>query len=156
MWLTIETECLKKNYGEKPIEYMAKLIGKSKQAIKVKAMRLGLKMYVKGRDNKGKFLKGYEPRSKGIPLTNETKLKIGFSNSKGEKIVKLSNASWLYHKLKKKHTSCTLCKSNKYLDIHHIDKNRRNNSVKNLIILCRSCHRRVHTNKMKLYFEAVK
>jgi predicted restriction endonuclease len=39
---------------------------------------------------------------------------------------------------------CELCGYNKYkeaLEVHHIDKNRRNNNIKNLMVLCPNCHR---------------
>lgn len=32
----------------------------------------------------------------------------------------------------------------KSIDVHHIDKNRNNNRLENLITLCRKCHRKVH------------
>jgi hypothetical protein len=36
------------------------------------------------------------------------------------------------------------CRLNVRLDIHHIDFNNSNNSLRNLIALCPSCHRRAH------------
>lgn len=41
---------------------------------------------------------------------------------------------------------CTLCKTedSRILAVHHIDKNRRNNDLKNLIWLCHNCHFLVH------------
>jgi len=41
---------------------------------------------------------------------------------------------------------CALCKSNnkKVIIVHHIDKNRKNNTIKNLTWLCRNCHFLVH------------
>ncbi len=41
---------------------------------------------------------------------------------------------------------CAICKDNKNLEVHHKDRNRRNNRVKNLIILCRTCHKKTHSN----------
>ena len=35
---------------------------------------------------------------------------------------------------------CQKCKSCKYLDVHHKDKNRENNNEDNLITLCAFCH----------------
>ena len=36
------------------------------------------------------------------------------------------------------------------LDIHHIDKNRKNNNINNLIYLCSNHHRALHLNYVKL------
>lgn len=35
----------------------------------------------------------------------------------------------------------------RFLDIHHIDENKRNNSDHNLVSLCHSCHRKIHNTK---------
>lgn len=45
--------------------------------------------------------------------------------------------------------SCVLCEKNdlKILCVHHIDKNRKNNSIKNLVWLCYNCHFLVHHYK---------
>lgn len=37
--------------------------------------------------------------------------------------------------------------SNRALDIHHIDENKKNSNESNLISLCKSCHRKVHNTK---------
>src|SRR3989344_3474193 len=34
------------------------------------------------------------------------------------------------------------------LDVHHIDKNRNNNHINNLFVLCRGCHNRVHNGSL--------
>jgi HD superfamily phosphodiesterase len=39
---------------------------------------------------------------------------------------------------------CQICGSKRFILIHHKDKNRKNNSLKNLIIVCRSCHAKIH------------
>lgn len=39
---------------------------------------------------------------------------------------------------------CQCCKVNKYIDIHHIDKNKKNNSLENLLPLCKRCHMKLH------------
>lgn len=36
-----------------------------------------------------------------------------------------------------------------FIDIHHIDRNRKNNNPENLIVLCRNCHRLLHANEEK-------
>jgi len=39
---------------------------------------------------------------------------------------------------------CSICLSIKRLEVHHIDQDRKNNSLKNLVILCKSCHSKIH------------
>ena len=41
---------------------------------------------------------------------------------------------------------CYICGSKKFLCIHHKDRNRHNNLLKNLQILCKSCHNTIHHN----------
>jgi len=43
---------------------------------------------------------------------------------------------------------CEICGSDKNLEIHHKDGNRRNNSLNNLMVVCRSCHRKID-NRIK-------
>lgn len=45
--------------------------------------------------------------------------------------------------------SCVTCKRkypNVNLVVHHIDENKKNNKLDNLITLCRACHARLHHN----------
>ena len=41
---------------------------------------------------------------------------------------------------------CEICQGDA-VDIHHIDINRKNNDIHNLIALCRQCHTNCHANK---------
>jgi hypothetical protein len=44
--------------------------------------------------------------------------------------------------LKKQNNCCAHCgKINKF-DLHHIDKDRNNNDISNLVVLCKSCHKK--------------
>ncbi len=47
---------------------------------------------------------------------------------------------------------CSCCGFNNFyaLEVHHIDKNRNNNSLSNLAVLCANCHTLVHKEKIKL------
>lgn len=41
---------------------------------------------------------------------------------------------------------CVICTQNrKHLEVHHIDKNSKNDSVFNLVPVCLSCHSALHT-----------
>ncbi len=54
-------------------------------------------------------------------------------------------------KLKEK--KCEVCGYNEYdfcLDIHHIDKNPKNNELENISILCCMCHKKVHKKIIQL------
>lgn len=42
---------------------------------------------------------------------------------------------------------CSNCLSSNNLHIHHIDKNKSNNDIENLILLCASCHMKIHKGK---------
>lgn len=62
-----------------------------------------------------------------------------------------TNQSWktgitAYRKLVTKE-HCAYCGSTKNLLIHHIDENRNNNEVTNLIVLCKSCHQKHHCQR---------
>jgi len=46
--------------------------------------------------------------------------------------------------LKKKIKNCSICNSNKHLCVHHIDKNKNNDNLDNLLIVCKSCHSKIH------------
>lgn len=48
---------------------------------------------------------------------------------------------------------CSLCDSTHDLIVHHKDRNRKNNSVENLELLCASCHNKTHplNNTKKAY-----
>lgn len=52
-----------------------------------------------------------------------------------------------FFKLRNKITECKRCGYNKHpkiLQIHHIDRNRKNNTMENLIVLCPNCHEEEH------------
>ena len=40
--------------------------------------------------------------------------------------------------------SCEICLGTQNLVVHHVDRNRENNRMDNLVMLCRSCHAQVH------------
>ena len=39
---------------------------------------------------------------------------------------------------------CQVCRCSKKLNVHHIDRNRKNNHLSNLTVLCSSCHTSLH------------
>lgn len=44
---------------------------------------------------------------------------------------------------------CQICSSDKHLIVHHKDKNKKNNNINNLIVLCRKCHGKIHQGSLK-------
>lgn len=44
---------------------------------------------------------------------------------------------------------CEICGSKKNIDVHHKDENPSNNVLDNLMVLCRSCHMKIHHPKPK-------
>jgi len=46
--------------------------------------------------------------------------------------------------------SCKICKSTENLDVHHKDKNYKNNEISNLETLCHSCHMKLHWQQKDL------
>lgn len=72
--------------------------------------------------------KGYIESNKPRPKTGK-----GIANEKKEQIEKLRN---------KYNNSCQICGSKSFCEMHHIDKNHKNNSDKNTMLICRKCHRK--------------
>lgn len=59
---------------------------------------------------------------------------------------------YVYPKIMKKYNIPPICKKcgisdKRVLLIHHLDHNRKNNTIKNLIWLCRNCHYLIHNGK---------
>lgn len=42
---------------------------------------------------------------------------------------------------------CQFCWSEKNIEVHHLDRNRKNNDPKNMLTLCRKCHREFHQKR---------
>lgn len=71
----------------------------------------------------------------------------------GENHPNYENGSGSYRSraLKTKGSECDDCKINDLdvLEVHHIDENRSNNHLKNLIVLCANCHLKRHKKKKR-------
>ena len=71
-------------------------------------------------------------------------LKIGINNQTYRNAHQTAKT---INKLILKKDKCEICGNIKNLDIHHKDKNWKNNSLDNLKCLCRSCHTKIHKSK---------
>jgi hypothetical protein len=49
-----------------------------------------------------------------------------------------------YKAIEEKGTECESCGSTSDIEVHHRDRNRCNNDVSNLVVLCSDCHNTVH------------
>ena len=77
---------------------------------------------------------------------------------KGGKTFEIYGIEWndkLKEQIRKRDNyTCQICgekQNKKKLDVHHIDKNKKNNNPKNLISLCHYCHILIHNNKKNLF-----
>lgn len=69
-----------------------------------------------------------------------TEIGVGSGNSSINKDRTLTQYN--YRKVKK--DKCELCGSDLHLCVHHIDGNRQNNSLDNLLTVCKKCHQTHH------------
>jgi len=65
-----------------------------------------------------------------------------FKDEKYRKLIKNKITYWM--------KICSVCGIDKNLLVHHKDFNHENNSLENLIIVCRSCHMKIHMKKVIL------
>lgn len=64
---------------------------------------------------------------------------------KNKKRKDLSNYYKLLKKLVKKYwIKCQSCPSRRAIVVHHVDHNRKNNTIENLKFLCKQCHKNKH------------
>lgn len=86
---------------------------------------------------------------------NRTKKKILFCdktcaaiyNNEHRKLNRPNKIEYRNHALKHLPNQCNICGYNKFLsvlEVHHIDRDRTNNSIENLEILCPNCHAERH------------
>jgi len=55
------------------------------------------------------------------------------------------------NKLIKKYKNYQICSSDKYIEMHHINKNHADNSKENIMLLCRKCHRKYENCSFKRF-----
>jgi hypothetical protein len=132
------------HYHNKPIGFKGKK-HKKESIEKIKISCIG--------GNKTSFKKGHKTWSKGIERPDIKEAKN--PNWKGGKSYQGYNRSEFNQKLKIKISKrddyqCQICHKKRDLfiplDVHHIDEDKKNNELENLITLCHICHSKLHNN----------
>lgn len=57
------------------------------------------------------------------------------------------SARMIAYMIEEREKVCEICGSKQNVDVHHKDGNYRNNTSKNLVLVCRSCHNKLHRQK---------
>lgn len=70
----------------------------------------------------------------------------------GEKHANWCGGEFTYHRVMAEHKIPAVCHSCGIIDrrvlvIHHLDRNRKHNTIENLMWLCRNCHHLIHNGK---------
>jgi 5-methylcytosine-specific restriction endonuclease McrA len=114
-WTDVEIKILSEKYENSEKEEMCKILKRSWQSITAKAERLGLKRKMRYLEEKNGNWKG--------GVNEDYYRRIAFEH--------------LPHR-------CSICGIKGKLQVHHKDKDRKNNKLSNLQILCPECHRKIH------------
>lgn len=86
--------------------------------------------------------------SRSCSNTHSNKKMVG----PGSRNYKHGKSMYRYNALKNKMPICEVCGFDKEyaIEVHHIDKNRENNSIENLMIVCANCHTGIHKGKINI------
>ena len=84
----------------------------------------------------------YKRNKKWFDKRHKDRKNTGYYNN-------IDNSKYKYYNKARKHYGeiCADCTWNKYpeiLQVHHIDEDRSNNSIENLVVLCPTCHNTRH------------
>jgi hypothetical protein len=115
---------------------------------------------MRAKDKKGKFIKTRLDKfclDCDKPLVSYKAKRCGSCGAKhrlkkypllsGKKSIRYIDGRRIYRKLKIL-DYCRICKGKDNLCIHHKDEDRHNNKLNNLLVVCKSCHKRkFHPNK---------
>jgi len=114
---------------------------------KISEAKKGKPTWNKGKKLSKQHVKNLKVALIGRKLSQSHKDNIGLAN------LKEKNCNWIggardynRNKLKTIYKECVLCKSKRMLEMHHKDKNNKNNKRPNIIIICKECHEFWHHN----------
>lgn len=149
-----DAEWLKKSYREKnlSLKQIAELCGCSYSTVRTYIRKYGLQKKLGSKPscftpwNKGLTKEDERIRTRLITKDKQHRNGYGESNSnwKGTKIGVRGGYSRAHRLgLLGAYTQCHLC-DRKSEEVHHIDKNVKNNKLNNLLCLCKKCHRLLH------------
>lgn len=115
-WEDKEISVLKEIYPKGNMKDICSVLNRSWDAIQAKALRLG--------------------------IFREARMNIGEKNGQWRGGVNYD----YYRRVAFEHypNMCSVCGTKKKLEVHHKDKNRKNNVVENLMIVCLKCHKSIH------------
>lgn len=67
------------------------------------------------------------------------------------------NFSKISHSIRNKEKKCQCCETDKRLIVHHLDGNKKNDNLNNLITLCVQCHASIHIkySKSQLHLNSI-
>lgn len=150
----ISDEELKKLYYEDNLTILeiAKKIGCSKTGVRWKFSRSNIPIKINYRKGRKKSLEQRKRCSNTRKkLYKEGKIKpwnkgIGIGSGYTSEFHQIKDKIYLFYG-----RICNLCGSNKHLCIHHIDYNKKNNQLHNLIPLCTHCHGRTNGHRDHWY-----
>ena len=114
---------MRKDYTKGDIQELVKILGRRWESINSKGLRMKLK--------------------------RDRKFNIGENNGQWR-----GGKSWNYYRriaFENYPKKCDICGAIKNLQVHHRDKNHKNNHIKNLQILCHKCHTTIHRESKGWY-----
>lgn len=105
---------------------------------------VGKKHTMESKKLMGMKSKGQIPWCKGLKLPELGEKRKGKNNpnykhGNSRKLKEYQNIT--FNNLK---NNCNICSTTNRLCVHHKDRDHNNNKINNLVILCRSCHARLH------------
>jgi len=145
----VKNEDIKRLYikENKTVRQIAELFGCGAGTISRRVVGMGLPINRKMRIGHKK----YHCNDCGKKLRDKRAKRCIFCENKSRKGINSpvfrTGSSRLYYKRIARENlrqECFKCKVTKSLCVHHIDKNRDNNNINNLRMLCRSCHSKEH------------
>ncbi len=168
--VNVSDEALVEMYETRSVKDIAESLTVPYRSILEKLKRLGVFKKHKNDTNKDKYNKSHTPDSyakmskankgkipwnKGLDENHPSVKKQGHAlrANHHNNLTGTGNSNWkggisqkYYTRKKEGSNSCELCLSDKdcKLEVHHIDKNRRNNTEKNLLKVCVNCHNKLH------------